>query len=68
MSVFVDPSAVTFVYGCQECPWWAGVALSADTAEEAVIRHEESVHGTQKRRSARDRRRARHAAKLVTAS
>jgi hypothetical protein len=65
MTVFVDPSDVTFVYGCQECPWWRGVTFSAESAEEQAIRHEESIHGTQMLRRARDRRHARRAAKIA---
>lgn len=67
MSVFIDPSACTYVYGCDQCSWWRGVALSRESAEEQMIRHEEQNHGTQHRRSVRDRRRARHAAKIGAA-
>lgn len=68
MSVFVDKSAVTFVYGCEECPFWRGVSLSLSGAEDAAIAHEETIHGTQIRRTIRDKREARHARELVTAS
>jgi len=61
MSVFVDPSAETFVYGCDECPYWRGLAFTREDAEDQAIAHEETIHGTQNRRRARDARLARQA-------
>ena len=61
MSAFVDPSRETFVYGCDLCPWWRGIALTLEDAEELAIVHEERDHGTHRARRNRDRRKKRHA-------
>ncbi|GAA4170770.1 hypothetical protein [Gryllotalpicola koreensis] len=68
MTVYVDPSSESFVYGCTDCPFWLGIALTRDAADNAIISHEEALHGTQLARRARDRRHARRAASFVESS
>jgi hypothetical protein len=63
MTVYVDPSWESYVYGCSECPHWIGIALSRDAADKAIIDHEEALHGTHRARRARDLRNQRHAAR-----
>lgn len=64
-----DPSPVSVVTTCSECPWWRALSLSREAADDCKINHLVMVHDIEPNIAAdfiRKRATRRHAAKRVS--